>query len=67
MTIVNDHLNHVKIIFKGYILEYEKDEVASKNLAENGENEIRDLNRRTSHLKIEERKFEREDEEIWKR
>ena len=43
------------------ILKYEEDEVASKNLAENGEDEIRDLNRRINCLKIEERKSRRGD------
>ena len=46
------------------ILEYEKDEIASKNLTENGENEIGNLNRKINCLKIYERKFGRGDEEI---
>ena len=46
------------------ILEYEEDEVASQNLARNGENEIGDLNKRINCLKIEERKSRREDEKI---
>ena len=46
------------------ILEYEKDELASKNLAESSENEIGDSNRRMNCLKIEERKSERKDEKI---
>ena len=33
-------------------LEYEEDEVASKNLVKNSEDEIRDLKRRINHLKI---------------
>ena len=49
------------------ILEYEEDEVASKNLTENGEDKIRDLNRIINFLKIEERKSWRRDEEIWKK
>ena len=39
----------------------------SKNFVENGEDEIRDLNRRMDRLKIEERKSGRGDKEIWKK
>ena len=42
------------------ILEYEKNEVTLKNLSENSEDEIRDLNRIMYCLKTE-------DKEIWKR
>ena len=42
------------------ILEYERDEVASNNLAEKGEDEIGNLNGKINHLKTEERKFGRE-------
>ena len=46
------------------ILEYEKNEVASKNVAENSKDEIGNLNRKMNHLKIEDRKSRRVDEEI---
>ena len=46
LTMVNNRLVHVKMIFKQFhILEYEKDEVASKNLAKISEDEIQDLKR----------------------
>ena len=63
---INDCLDHVKMIFKRswYSRKYEEDEVASKYLDENGEDEIGDLNKRINHLKIEERQCGRENEEI---
>ena len=42
------------------ILEYEKDEIASKFFFENGEDEIVDLNRRINRLKTKEKNMERE-------
>ena len=59
-------------MLKGYldnldILRYEEDKVALKNIAENDEDKIRDLNRRISRWQIEEIKYGRGDEEIWKR
>ena len=39
-----------------YIFEYEEDKVAPKNLAKNGEDKMRDLNR-INRLKIEKWKF----------
>ena len=41
------------------IFEYEKNEVVSQNLAKNDEDEIRELNKRITRLKIEERKPKR--------
>ena len=41
-----------------------EDEVTSKNLAENSEDEIGDLNRKINRLKIKERKSKKGDEEI---
>ena len=43
------------------ILEYEEDEIASKNLVENAKYEIRYLSRRIDCLNIEEIKFGREE------
>ena len=42
------------------ILEYEKDEIASKNLAENGEDKIGDLNRIMNRLKYKKENLEEE-------
>ena len=46
------------------ILKYEEDEVASKNLVEDYEDEIWDLKRRRNSLKIEEIKYGRGDKEV---
>ena len=69
LTMVNDRWHHVS---KWYlddldIPEYEKVEVASKNLSKNGEDKIGDLKEDWIALKIEERKSGRGDEEMWKR
>ena len=49
------------------VLKYEKDEVASRNLIENGENEIGDLNRRINRLKIVKKNLEEEMKKFEKR
>ena len=58
---VNDHLDFVKMIFikSWYSWVWGKDKIVSNNLAENGENEIWDLNRRMNRLNIEEIKYGR--------
>ena len=55
LTMVNNHLDHVKMIFNLSdldILKYEKQEVVSKNFVKNAEDEIGDQNRRINRLKI---------------
>ena len=60
LTMVNDYLNHVKIIFRQSWYSWIWGKWNNfKNLAENNENETRGLNRRMNRLKIEERKFGR--------
>ena len=63
-------IDHVDNLNDLDILEYEGDEeeywnnheIISNHLVENDEDEIRDLNRKINHLKIEERKSRRGDE-----
>ena len=67
---VNDRVDHLKWYSNDLdILEYKDDEeeywnnreITSKNLDENDEDEIGDLNKRINCLKIERNKFEREE------
>ena len=70
LTRINDRVDHLKWYRNDLdIFEYEKDEkeywnnheIDSKNLVENDEEEIEDLNRRINHLKIKEKKSGRGD------
>ena len=59
LIIINDRLDHVKMIFKrSWYSHIWEDKATSKNFVENGEDEIGDLNGRINRLKIEEKNLE---------
>jgi len=67
LTMVNDSLDHIKMIFNLNdidILEYEEDEVALKNLAENCEKWNRRFKQKNRSFKNIRKKYEKWDEGI---